>query len=324
METYNIFIIDVYNLFYKANYLNEETIVSYQDVKFHTEGIIGFLNMMESYIKNFGSDDLKIYWLFDNAKTSIKKYRKSLSEDYKKTRIPQPEWFYKELDMLELILKSYRDNSYLFRVQFIEADDYVSEIVKMYISKDDKVLLFSEDSDWFRALNDNIHQYAKSKIYTKKEFFEEYGFEATYSNICFYKVFYGDKTDNIKPALAEFPKMFFKDIIDKYKDVYQFLNAVKTNQLPYLNLGWIERIKRDEHILILNWNLVESIQFNSTELDTYKVNCKFQENKLYIIYKALDILGKVDTKRIYHKNNDNSSMFDDMLQGVSIGRKKSL
>jgi len=318
---YTTFIVDVYNLFYRANYITDESVVHYQNEKFHTEGIIGFLNLIEGYIKKFGTDDVKIYWLFDNAKTSIKKYRKSLSEEYKKTRVPQPEWFYKQLDMLELILKSYRNNSYLFRVQYIEADDYVNKIVDSYITDKDYVLMISEDSDWFRGLSDNIHQYAKGKIYTKKEFFEEYGFEATYSNICFYKTFYGDKTDNIQPALHEFPKKFFIDVISKYDTIHKFIVGAKNKNLNYLNLGWIERIKRDEDKLITNWNLVESLDISLSELDMFKVQCKFQENKLRLVYGALQLLGKVD-KRIQHTEPTND-VLDDIMNGMQLNRKKA-
>ncbi len=319
---YNTFIVDVYNLFYKANYITDESIISYQNEKFHTEGIIGFINLIEGYIKKFGTEDVKIYWLFDNAKTSIRKYRKALSEDYKKTRTPQPEWFYKQLDMLELILKSYRNNSYLFRVQFIEADDYVSKIVDSYLNNGDTVLMISEDSDWFRGLSDNIHQYAKGKIYTKQEFFNEYGFEATYSNICFHKTFYGDKTDNIQPALLEFPKNFFLDVISRFDTIYKFIVAVKNKSLNYLNLGWIERIKRDEDKLITNWNLVESLDISLTELDSFKTSCKFQENKLMVIYGALQLLGKIDTNR-FSMNTNSSDILDDMFNGMTVSRKQS-
>jgi len=74
---YNTFIVDVYNLFYRANYVTDESIITYKNEKFHTEGIIGFLNLMDTYVKKYGTKEVKIYWLFDNAKTSVKKYRKA-------------------------------------------------------------------------------------------------------------------------------------------------------------------------------------------------------------------------------------------------------
>lgn len=318
---YNNLIVDIYNLFYKASWVGDDVSVSYKDQKFQVGGIISFLNLMDTYIKKYATEDCTIYWLFDNAKTSIKKYRKSLSEDYKKTRIPQPDWFYKSLDMLELILKSYRDNSYLFRVKFLEADDYVNHIVDLYIKDTDNVLLFSEDSDWSRALNDNIHQYMKSKIYTKKEFYDDYNFEPTYSNICFYKTLYGDKSDNIKPALNELPKQYFYDIIKSYSNVHDFILDVKNNNIHYLDFGWIERIKRDEDLIRTNWSLVESANITSTELDSFKCKCKFQINKLQIIYSALNLLGKVDSRVApIESSND---ILDTLLNGISIPRKKT-
>jgi len=318
---YNTLIVDVYNLFYKATWVEEESIVKYKNEIFHTEGIIGFINLMKGYISKYGTEDVKIYWLFDNAKTAVTKYRKSISEDYKKSRIPQPEWFYKQLDMLELILKLYRNDSYLFRVKFLEADDYVSNIVKLYLSDKDTVLLISEDSDWSRALSDTVHQYMKHKVYTKKEFIEEYGFEPSYTNICFYKSIYGDSTDNIAPGLKELPKQFFLDIIQNFDTMHEFILATKNKRISYFDLGWIARVAKEESLLLTNWNLVESVNINISELDFYKVQCKYQPNKLQLIYSSLNLLGKIDDRFSMTQNDDN--LLDELLKGRSINRKKS-
>lgn len=321
-EKYNIFILDIYNLFYKTSWVETETVVKYDEDTFHVEGIRGFLKLLESYIKKFGvGEDTQIYYCFDNSKSSVQKYRKSLSEDYKKTRTEQPEWFYRALDLLELILKSYRNNSYLFRIKFLEADDYCSNIIKTYVKPTDKVLIFSEDADWFRSLQDNVHQYSKSQIYTKEKFKAEYGFEPEYSSICFYKTFYGDVSDNIKPGLRELPKLYFYDIIQNCKTIQNFLYMVKSGQLSYLDKGWIARITRDEENLILNWNLVTSVELTEIQLESYKINCKFDKNKLQVIYESLQLLGQVDTKRFPQQSNSNA-MFDEMLQGISLPRKK--
>ena len=319
MNKYNTIIVDCYNLIYRS--IEDETVVSYKNEKFHTEGIIGFLKAMDAYIKKYGTEDVKIYWLFDNAKTSIQKYRKSLSEDYKKTRVEMPEWFYKQLDMLELLLKNYRDNSYLFRVKFLEADDYVNKIIESYLTKEDRVLLISEDSDWVRALNDNVHQYAKGKIYDKSVFLEEYKFEPTNSNICFYKTIYGDKTDNIKSAIGELPKVYFYDIINKYSTIYDFIVGVKNNSLSYLDSGWKARISKEEELLILNWNLVSAVEISTSELDSFQYKCKFQKDKLYMLYSALHLLGKVDQKRFPVEVTSNDFL-DELFSGIEVSRKK--
>src|SRR5574344_1179272 len=113
VNPYNVMIVDCYNLIYKASWLEPENIVQYGNGTFHTEGIIGFFKAINSYIERFCTSDVKIYWLLDNAKTSVTRYRKALSDTYKKNRKEQPEWFYREIDIIELILKYYRDNAEL-------------------------------------------------------------------------------------------------------------------------------------------------------------------------------------------------------------------
>jgi|WetSurMetagenome_2_1015567.scaffolds.fasta_scaffold03827_7 5'-3' exonuclease len=319
---YNTFIVDCYNLMYKATYTQNETIVKYDNENVHIEGIIGFINIIEYYIKLYSTSDLKIYWLFDNAKTTINKYRKSLSEDYKKTRKLAPDWFYRSIDILELLLKFYKDNCYVVRAKYLEADDYVSEIINNNTIKTDNILLISEDSDWSRSLQDNVHQLQSGFILTKEEFFSRNGYEATYSNICFYKSFYGDTTDNILPILREFPNQFFLDVISVCTTMHEFIRKVKEKQFKYLDSGWIERIHREEENLLLNWNLVTGVEISFAELKTFMISSSFKEATLKIIYESLSLYGKIDTSRfpVIVKKTD---ILKELLNGISIERKKS-
>ena len=116
---FDYLIFDCYNLYHKAVWIEGEKVIDYNGQKFHTEGITGFLKAAESYIKTWGTEDVKIFWLLDNAKTSMQRHRKSLSEDYKRTRADQPDWFYRGIDILEYILKVYRDSSFLYRMKFL-------------------------------------------------------------------------------------------------------------------------------------------------------------------------------------------------------------
>lgn len=312
---YNVLIFDCYNIFFKAQWIKTKNAVGIGVT--HTEGIIGFFQLVEYYIKEFGTEDVKIYWLMDNAKSSISKYRKDLSETYKKNRKQEPDWFYRELDFIELILKYYRDNSELYRLKFLEADDYVSNIISTFTKPSDNILLISEDSDWCRSLADNVHQYKDHAIYTKQSFFEKMGYEATYSNICFDKTFYGDKTDNVMPALPNLPRAFFLNILSEFKTPAEFILAVKKQKVPYLDKGWQTKILKEEDNILLNWNLVESAKINEKALETYKVKCFFKPEKLRIIYTSLGILGKIDNRI---KHIDSTSDIFSMLEGQSLSR----
>lgn len=321
---YNIFLVDVYNLFYKASWVNDDTTIKTSNKEtIHTGGIIGFLNLMDGYIKKYGNEDTKIFWLFDNATTTVNKYRKELSEDYKALRQKQPDYFYKALDMLELILRYYKDNSYIYRLKFCEADDFVDKVIDNYTGETDKVLMFSEDSDWCRFLNDNVHQYKNHRLYTKETFFEENGYEATYSNICFHKCFYGDTADNIQPTLINLPKTYFLEIIKQCENMRDFLSYIKNHseKLSFLDLGWQAKITKEYQNLLLNWNLVESADISDSDLNSHRFSCDFKKQKLDIIYSTLQIKGKVDTQRFPNKVEKGESLFD-MFNGVDLDRKK--
>lgn len=315
--SYDILIFDCYNLFYKAQWIGDDSIINLDKEEIHIGGIIQFFKLANSLIERFGTKDVKVYWLMDNAKTSVLKYRKELSPEYKKSRKIQPDWFYRELDIIELILKYYRDNSELYRLKFLEADDYVQNIIKYCVKDNEKVLLISEDSDWSRNLAENVHQYKNKQVLTKGLFIELNGYEPTYSSICFYKTFYGDVTDDILPTLANLPKVYFLDIISKYKTANEFIFAVKNNILDYLDKGWILKIEKEESNILLNWNLVEGVDISELQLSSYAVKCFFKINKLKIIYASLGLIGKFDERvKVEVKEN---SIFD-MLDGEDLRR----
>lgn len=315
---FDYLILDCYNIFYRASSGKPERIIEYGGEKFHTEGIIAFFNLVQSYIDKYLADGGKIYWLMDNAKTQVKKLRKLLSEDYKKTRVEQPIWFYRQLDLIELIIKYLRDDSYLFRIKNIEADDFCTAVIDNLLDKSKKALMISEDMDWCRSLSDNIYQYRDGKLFTKEDFKNKYGFEATYSNICFYKSFYGDSVDNILPALGTLPPIFFNQIIKEYEVMNSFLSMVENNKVPYLDSGWRLNILKNQDKIRLNWELVTSIDLSFRDLTTYQYTCKFQENKLKIIYDDLDLYSM--DKR-FSKKMEKSDFLNALLAGEDMERR---
>ena len=315
---YNVFVVDCYNLIYKANWVEKENVIKCGAEYVHTEGIVGFFKMMESYIAKYGTEDVRIYWLMDNAKTTVTRYRKVLSDTYKKNRKQEPDWFYREIDFVELILKYYRNNSELYRLKFLEADDYVSNIISTFTKPTDNILLISEDSDWCRSLADNVHQYKDHGIYTKELFFEKKGYEATYTNICFDKVFYGDMTDNIMPALENLPRCYFLDIIQRFSSANEFIKAVKQGELSYLDKGWQTKILKEEENILLNWNLVESAEIDEKSLKAYAFPCEYKEQKLKIIYASLGVLGKFDSRI---KQKESTDDIFSMLDGERLSRQ---
>lgn len=310
---YDFIIFDCYNIFYRASYVAEkngsDTIKDSQTKEIiHTNGIVKFMQMINSYISKYGKEDVKLIFLMDNAKTSVTRYRKVLSEEYKKKRQIQPDWFYRELDFIQLILTNYIDGE-LYRIQFLEADDYCSPLIKAKVKDTDKVLMISDDMDWCRNLADNVHQYKGKEIWTKELFLERMNFEASYSNICFYKTFYGDDSDNIIGALKNLPKPFFKEIISKFDNPNDFIAHV--SELDFLDMGWRMKIEKEENNIHLNWNLVKNADISSTQLSSFSQKCEFKKNKLSMIYATLNVVGKFDDRiKLESKEGDIFSMLD--------------
>jgi hypothetical protein len=320
-KKYQILIVDVYNMMFHATYGSEnQQIVKKSNEEYHLEGIIMFFRMMDSYIKNYAenNDELIIYWLFDNAKSSIQKYRKSLDDNYKKARAEQPDWFYKSLDHLELILHFYHDNSFIYRQKFLEADDYVSYIINYAQNRDKNVLLVSGDQDWFRGLNSNVDQlYLQDKsIYDIEKFEQIFHYSPTYSNICFHKCFYGDKSDNIIGAIPTLPVQMFLKIIEQFTTMDQLL--FNLNSITYFDLGWKAKFKKEMSTLQLNWNLVTVVELGEIDLKSNEIKCLYKEDKLRIIYESLNLLGFID-KRITSVESS-VDLLDSMLDGIQKQR----
>ncbi len=319
----NILIFDVYNLWYRAIWKNDD-LIKIDEKLTPVKGICKFFELLNHYIKKYGTKNCEIYYLFDNAKTSLLKNRKELDEKYKKSRKIQPDYFYDGLNMIELILKFYRNNSMIYRKQGVEADDFVLPLINNYVKEHDKVMMFSTDIDWCRALLDDENKDIKVMQYTRNNeildvnsFKNKYGFKPTVTNIIFWKSFYGDDSDAILPTLNNFPKPYFLDVIKKYSDMNSFINDALNNKLTYLDNGWKIKIKQESKRLILNWNLISSIDLNSNELGLWKIDCEYKPNKLLIIYNTLNVVGIFDDRIQNEKKN---SDIWSMIEGETLER----
>lgn len=313
---YNVLIFDVYNLFYRT--FKDDNLIKIDDKFVPIDSICKFFELTNSYVEKFGTTDCKIYWLMDNAKTTILKNRKLLDDNYKKNRKVMPDYFYDALNIVELILKFYRDNSVIYRRQGIEADDYVSNIIDDYIKEHDKIMMFSTDIDWCRnLLDDNEHdiivnQYTKNnEILNTKTFEEKYGFKPTVTNITFWKTFYGDSADCILATLSNYPKKYFLDVLNRYNHVDSFIKDALEGRIKYLDMGWQVKIKQQQERMRLNWNLISSAEISITDMEQWKVECNYRPNKLMIIYESLNIMGRFDNRiKKEEKGNNIWSMFE--------------
>jgi hypothetical protein len=79
------------------------------------------------------------------------------------------------------------------------------------------VLLVSDDMDWSRAISESVHWMVHKNrqdiIYTKDNFYKEYGFYPGRDEVCLYKAIRGDIGDNILPGVKNIPESVVLSIV---------------------------------------------------------------------------------------------------------------
>lgn len=315
---YNNLIIDVNNLYFRAYNGFDFKTTTYKGRIIQVQGIEGSLLMINKIIREYMKPNGRIYFLFDNP-TSRDKHRKMLNPEYKSNRENLPVSFFRGLDYLELILKNYRDDTFIVRQKETEADDWVLPIVENNRRKEDETfLMVSTDLDWARSLSETVHWLDKKKLVTPEIFVAEYGFYPTVESVCFYKTFYGDKVDNIKPTIKQLSMKAFGEVIEKAESIYQFLELVEARKLSWVDDGWVRRIMTTEReALIENWRLVNFLPLTGADLKKRTFICEFKQSKLTILYNIFGIGGfdkRVQSPKV-------KPVMDSLLGGEKIKRK---
>lgn len=314
---YDNILFDVMNIYYRAySYklpVPEKVIINNEKVD--VQGVAGSIKMIMNRMKNYGTAEAVPYFLFDNAKTSLRR-QDAIDPSYKDKRKKMPKSFYHGLDYLETILRNFYDNGRVIRITSAEADDLVKPVLRN-VDELEYNLMVSTDLDWARSIKDNTHWLNNGDIIDKKAFLSGYGFPVTESNVIFYKTFYGDKSDNIEGALKQFPRVYFNDVIKKYTDAWNFVSDALQRKIEYLDEGWIKRIDRDRHLIYSNWELISFQDIDDIELERYTTKTSFNELRLKVLYEAMGILG-VDN-RIKVKRKD---LMDSLLEEEKLPWKK--
>lgn len=152
--------------------------------EFYDTGVIfGFMMKMFQLAKKFNTN--RFFFAFDSNRN--KYYRKKIYPLYKvKPKKEQTEedimlnkTCYKQLDILGKEVLPAIGFKNIFRKRGYEADDILADIVINY-SKKHKFLIHSNDEDLYQLLDYTKLFKANNKLYTKKDFLNEYQIEPKY------------------------------------------------------------------------------------------------------------------------------------------------
>lgn len=201
----------------------------------HIGAIAGYLKSIGSVIRQF--DPTRVIIAFDGSGGSLRR-RKAFSE-YKSNRTPKIHQFKKEFSSLEEEKESMkyqlsRTIEYLdrmpitfVRVDHIEADDTIANIVNQYYDRGTDITIVSTDRDFLQLITDDVKVWSpiKKVLYDRDKVKEEYGLLP--ENYLLYRILTGDNSDTIpgisglglKTLLKEYPLLEKKISIDEFVEM---------------------------------------------------------------------------------------------------------
>jgi len=195
----NVLIIDGLNNFIRVY----SAVPTLNDDGDHVGGISGFLQSIAAAIRLHNPTRCII--VFDGKGGSLR--RRKIFPDYKQKRLHKTP-FNRALDIspederVSMGLQFQRVIEYLTNLPVtilsldnIEADDVMAYIAKNLLKS--KVCIMSTDKDFLQLVNERIRVWSpvKKKLYDVKLLHEEFGIN--HNNFIWYRVFDGDKSDNI-------------------------------------------------------------------------------------------------------------------------------
>jgi 5'-3' exonuclease len=252
-----------------------------------TGGIYTSLKMIQRIESNYLSENGRIYFLFDNP-SSGESRRKDIDPDYKINRKKRDPQFYRGLDYLQLVLRSYKNGYRVIQRPEAEADDLVFPILKSFEGHNHFVLLVSNDMDWSRAIEDKVHWLVHSSdkdiIYDKYLFFDKYGFYPGYNEVCLYKALRGDTSDNIIAGVKGIPEQVALEIIRQVKSVQNMF--LKLNDIR-IDEQWRKAIQQNKGRIQINFMLIDCQPLSMAEVREYTVVSEFNKNTLLMYYRIL-------------------------------------
>lgn len=305
-EKYDHIFIDVMNMYWRAYSANKHLSTQLPDgTILVTGGVYTSIKMLQKVKRDLLEEDGLIYLLFEGGMLSTqdlpmekvdgaRSFRKNLDPDYKSNRDNKSvdPGFYRALNTLETVLLNFDDQFVCVQIPDMEADDLVQPLLTD-IPKEDSVLLMSNDLDWARAIQDNVHWLRNDQVLTPIEFQEEYGFRPR--GVELYKTFRGDGSDNIPKGVPGIRENILVQLIEDFGSLKDVL--INLGSIDYLNDTWKKKIEENKARLRLNQKLVEFYPITSSYLKKFIFPCEYSPRTLYELYILLGFnVEKLDNR----------------------------
>lgn len=272
MQRYDTIIVDVANFAYRVFDHKKDKPSAVSKKQVYKKAVCNFINAIEALRKDYlHSAGGQIYLLFDNPTSRIDLQstfyfadRKQAYAKYKADRAKEPKEFYNSLNLLKYYYMTADPLYRTVQVSRLEADDLVEPVLRLYC-KDKSVLLVTNDLDWARYLNYNVHWMPQHEVETPAQVEERLGFPLTEQSLVAYKALFGDPSDNIPAVAPESLKASFAVLAESISSAddlprmacnddnverYPVLARLRVNEKQYrINLQLVNAIPvADKHV----------------------------------------------------------------------------
>lgn len=150
-----------------------------------------------------------------------------------------------------------------------EADDIASIVTKE--NPEQKVLLVSEDHDWYQAMNKNTFVMHKNKIYSYEDIAKREGFSP--DKFALYVLLKGKKGNNVE-GISYFPTKLAIEIVNESCSIEDIIKYGKVHYLD--NPKWMEILAKSKTDLQEKYEIVK-LRNNVVMQD---IKCHKQDHKL--------------------------------------------
>src|SRR3990172_7042318 len=226
-------LIDTLNFFHRAFHAYPPQLTTLQGEPINA--VYGFATMLFALVQELKPTHLAVAYESEKEPT----FRALEFPAYKATRVPLPPEdqviFDSQLSRLEEFIKAAKIAS--LQAEGFEADDLigtaVSQLTNQPVNQSTEVIIASNDRDLMQLIGPRVRfclpavGKQQSKLYTEKDFFEEYGFQP--ASLVDYKALRGDPSDNI-PGVRGIGEKTASELVKKYgtvDEVYKHILEIR-------------------------------------------------------------------------------------------------
>ena len=300
MQRYDNIIIDVANYAYRVFNHKKDKPSTVSKKQVYKQAVCNFIQAVEELKRLYLHSDGTIYLLFDNPTSRIDLQstfyfadRKQAYAKYKSDRAKEPKEFYNSLNLLKYYYMTAEACYRTVQITRLEADDLVEPVLRLYC-KGETALLVTNDLDWARYINENVHWLPGSMPETPADIEARLGFKLTEQNLVAYKALFGDPSDNIPSVAPESMKASFASLVSEFKAADE-LPLMACNDELVERFPVLARIRLNEKQYRINLQLVNAIPVADRHIEAVCTTGRASEIAMRAVQEAIGLVQPKNT-----------------------------